>query len=204
MTCLLKRQVLFTEMDFLLLYTRMVLPSTTCCPTRSVQQERKDHLGYLWRRGSSPGEASWGEGSRRSWTSPAVAARGGGPGGRRQQLPMDAGSRDSVRRPPCRHCGDHHQHAPLPTSQPRRLGLHHPSQDDAWRRSPSRGLLAPALGSLSVARPAAGTSSTMAARRRRSWRCPLVCGCARSPGGGDAEEGHRRSVPAGSGRSLAG
>jgi hypothetical protein len=31
------------EMDFLLLYTRMLLP-TTYCSTRSIQQERKDHL----------------------------------------------------------------------------------------------------------------------------------------------------------------
>jgi hypothetical protein len=116
-------------------------------------------------------------GSRRSRTSPAVAARVGGPGGHRQQLPMYAGSRGSVRRPPCLHCGDHLQHAPLPTSQPRRLGLHHQPQDDAWRRSPSRGLLSPSLGSLAVARPAAGMSSTMAARWRKSRRCSLVCGC---------------------------
>jgi hypothetical protein len=55
-----------------------------------------------------------------------------------QQLPMDAGSRGWVRRPPCLHCGDHLQQAPLPTSQLRRLGLHHPLTCDAGRGSAGR------------------------------------------------------------------
>jgi hypothetical protein len=82
---------------------------------------------------------------------------------------MDTDSKSSVRRPPPSHAPPSGCGYRL-TLQPRHLGLHQPPQDDAWRMSPS-------LGSLALGRPAAGMSSTMAARRRRSWHDSLLRGC---------------------------
>jgi hypothetical protein len=80
-------------------------------------------------------------------------------------------------------------------SQTRRLGLHDPPQDDAWRRSPSLWLLAPCPGF--AGRGSAGRrhelnhggqTAQILALFPRLWVLR-----------GHGEEGHRRSVPAGSG-----
>jgi hypothetical protein len=68
------------------------------------------------------------------------------------------------------------------------------------KRSPSLGSLAPFLGSLAVARTAIGTSSTMAAGRRRSWCGSLLCSCCAVTRRRDAEEGHKGGFPVGGAR----
>lgn len=109
-------------------------------------------------------------GRRRPEISPAPAARGGAPGGRRPQIPMETGSSALRRR--------------SPNDRPPDTGKEHPCP---WLASLQSGLAR--RGSASHRQEL--DYGTAGRRGFSRARVPSSMGVARSPGGGDAEEKNR-------------
>jgi hypothetical protein len=145
----------------------------------SRQHTRRGRIGKNKTEGISPAETSgadlkpWrrGDHSSRSWSRPAAGAQGGG---HRQQFPMDAGSRGSVRQPAAR----------APQLPPRRqscaaVSFCQPAPAPAGR---VRHLASPSIPHPRSHRPPGGRVATVG---RLDGSNPFSGAYSRSPGGGN-------------------